>query len=142
MHSISTIRSIPLFRSTSVAAVAFVLLSLAAAFAGVAAGADKELLQLFVTEPYLELHAGPGRGYAVTQVVPRGDSIDVLYRRTDWFRVRTERGVEGWAHQRDMLKTLLADGTPFTLRPRRPRRLHLAPLGTGRVRAATTAAPR
>lgn len=114
MPSISTIRSIPLFRSTSVL-VAFVLLTLAAPFAGTAFGADKELQQLFVAEAYLELHEGPGRGYAVTQVVPRGDAIDVLYRRTEWFRVRTHRGVEGWAHERDMVKTLLADGSAFAV---------------------------
>ena len=78
------------------------LLTLAVSFASVATGGDKELQQLFIAEPYLELHEGPGRGYAVTQVVPRGDAIDVLYRRTEWFRVRTQRGVEGWAYQRDM----------------------------------------
>lgn len=91
-------------------------LTLSLLFAGMAAGADKseKLQQLFVAEAYLELHEGPGRGYAVTQVVPRGEAIDVLYRRTEWFRVRTHRGVEGWAHQRDMRKTLLADGSPFT----------------------------
>jgi opacity protein-like surface antigen len=88
---------------------------LATWFAGTAAAAEKtsKLQQLFVAEAYLELHEGPGRGYAVTQVVPRGDAIDVVYRRTEWFRVRTKRGIEGWAHQRDMLKTLLADGTNF-----------------------------
>jgi hypothetical protein len=74
----------------------------------------KEYLQVFVTAPYLELHTGPGRGFPVTQVVSRDDSIDVLKRRTDWFKVRTERGVEGWASQRDMLQTVLADGTAFT----------------------------
>jgi hypothetical protein len=73
----------------------------------------REYLQLFVTEPYLELHTGPGRGYPVFHVVPREASVDVLFRRTDWFKVRTERGVEGWASQSDMLKTVLADGTPF-----------------------------
>ena len=113
MLSISTIRSIPLFRSTS-ALAASVLLTLAS-FASVATGGDKELQQLFIAEPYLELHEGPGRGYAVTQVVPRGDAIDVLYRRTEWFRVRTQRGVEGWANQRDMVKTKLADGSAFTV---------------------------
>ncbi len=74
----------------------------------------KEFLQVFVTAPYLELHTGPGRGYPVTQVVARDDGIDVLKRRTDWFKVRTERGVEGWASQGDMLQTVLADGTAFT----------------------------
>jgi hypothetical protein len=115
VRSISTTRSIPLFRSTSAIAAAL-LFALAALFAGVSTAASKQdkLQQLFIAEAYLELHEGPGRGYAVTQVVPRGDSIDVLYRRTEWFRVRTQRGIEGWAHQRDMLKTLLADGSAFS----------------------------
>ena len=78
-----------------------------------AVSAAREYLQLFVTEPYLELHTGPGRGYPVFNVVPRDASVDVLFRRTDWFKVRTERGVEGWASQADMLKTVMADGTPF-----------------------------
>ena len=78
-----------------------------------AVGAAREYLQLFVAEPYLELHTGPGRGYPVFHAVPRDASVDVLFRRTDWFKVRTERGVEGWASQADMLKTVLADGSPF-----------------------------
>jgi uncharacterized protein YgiM (DUF1202 family) len=86
------------------------LLSLAPAL-GMAA--PRELLQLFVTEPFLELHTGPGRGYPVTQVVARGESVDVLFRRTEWFKVRTERGVEGWASERSLLNTTLADGSPF-----------------------------
>jgi hypothetical protein len=71
-------------------------------------------LKVFVTEPYLELHTGPGRGFPVFYVVARQQSVEVVKRRTDWFRVRTERGVEGWAPQPAMLKTVLADGTPFT----------------------------
>jgi hypothetical protein len=77
------------------------------------ARAAHELLQLFVTQPYLELHTGPGRGYPVTQVVARGESVDVLFRRTDWFKVRTERGVEGWASARELTLTTMADGVPF-----------------------------
>jgi Bacterial SH3 domain len=73
----------------------------------------REYLQLFVAAPYLELHTGPGRGYPVFHVVPRDGSVDVLFRRTDWFKVRTERGVEGWASQADMQKMVLADGSPF-----------------------------
>jgi hypothetical protein len=90
-------------------------LALAALLAvlGPAVSAAREYLQLFVAEPYLELHTGPGRGYPVFHAVPRDESVDVLFRRTDWFKVRTERGVEGWASQADMLKTVLADGSPF-----------------------------
>lgn len=84
------------------------------AFMARPAHAARELLQLFVTEPYLELHTAPGRGFPVAQVVARGESIDVLKRQTEWFKVRTERGVEGWASENDMARTALADGSPFT----------------------------
>jgi uncharacterized protein YgiM (DUF1202 family) len=77
------------------------------------AHAAHELLQLFVTEPFLELHTGPGRGYPIAQVVARGEAVDVLYRKTEYFKVRTERGVEGWAYERELAKTTLADGSPF-----------------------------
>lgn len=76
--------------------------------------AEKEkLLQVFVSEPYLELSTGPGRGYPVFHVVENEQSVDVLFRRTDWFKVRDEHGVEGWARARDMRRTKLADGSPF-----------------------------
>jgi hypothetical protein len=80
------------------------------------ARAAHELLQLFVTQPYLELHTGPGRGYPVAQVVARGESVDVLFRRTDWFKVRTERGVEGWASARELTLATLADGSQFQVK--------------------------
>jgi opacity protein-like surface antigen len=76
--------------------------------------AEKEkLLQVFVSEPYLELSTGPGRGYPVFHVIERERSVDVLHRRTDWFKVRDEQGVEGWARAHDMRRTKLADGSPF-----------------------------
>jgi hypothetical protein len=90
------------------------LILLFALFAAPSIGAAKEYLQVFVTAPYLELHTGPGRGFPVAQVVARDESVDVLKRRTDWFKVRTERGIEGWASYKDMLSVVLADGTPFT----------------------------
>jgi hypothetical protein len=88
-------------------------LLLLAALLTPAVSAAREYLQLFVTAPYLELHTGPGRGYPVFHVVPRDGSVDVLFRRTDWFKVRTEQGVEGWASQTDMQKMVLADGSQF-----------------------------
>jgi hypothetical protein len=100
-----------LLRSAHQLALASLLLLAALFTPGVSAA--REYLQLFVTEPYLELHTGPGRGYPVFHVVPRDASVDVLFRRTDWFKVRTEQGVEGWAAQKDMQKAVLADGTRF-----------------------------
>ena len=79
------------------------------------AARDEKLLQLFVAAPYLDLRTGPGRGYPVTQVIARGESLDVIFRRTDYFKVRTTRGIEGWASARDLQGALLADGSKFTL---------------------------
>jgi opacity protein-like surface antigen len=82
--------------------------------AAVKLAAEKDrLLQVFISEPYLELATGPGRGFPVFHVVERESSVDVLFRRTDWFKVRDEQGVEGWARARDMRRTKLADGSPF-----------------------------
>ena len=107
------------------------LLLLALPLAGHAA--QRELLQLFVTEPYLELHTGPGRGYPVSQVVERGDSVDVLFRRTEWYKVRTERGVEGWASEDSLVAHDAGRWLDIQGGPRQSRRLPLAPLGGRRV---------
>jgi hypothetical protein len=114
-HSTSTTRSTLTSRSTSALPAIVCLLALCTVRTAPAADAPVQLSELVVTQPYLELHEGPGRGYAITQVVPRGDSFEVLYRRTEWFRVRTRRGVEGWAHEREILKTQLPDGSPFSI---------------------------
>jgi hypothetical protein len=93
--------------------LALALLVCAFSLASTPARAAQELTQVFVTQPYLSLHTGPGRGYPVAQVVPRGESVDVLFRRTDWFKVRTERGIEGWASVRELAQDSLADGSSF-----------------------------
>src|SRR5580658_11387582 len=82
-------------------------------FAPQPARAAGAYLHVFVRAPYLELHTGPGRGYPVFNVVERDASVDVLKRYTDWFKVRTPSGVEGWVSAHDMELTVLADGTPF-----------------------------
>lgn len=65
-----------------------------------------------VAEAFLDLRTGPGRGYPKTQIVERGDWVEVMVRRTDWIKVRTDKGFIGWAHQNDMAKTLDPDGEP------------------------------
>ena len=70
-------------------AIAIAALLCSLALAPVARASEKELLQLFVAEPYLDLRTGPGRGYPVTQVVARGEAVDVLYARTDYFKGAT-----------------------------------------------------
>jgi uncharacterized protein YgiM (DUF1202 family) len=72
--------------------------------------AADQYLEVKVAEPYIELHTGPGRGYPVFYVVDRGERISVLRRRTDWFRVRTVGGKEGWVKREAMELTLTPDG--------------------------------
>ena len=51
-----------------------------------------------------------GVGYPVFHVVERGAAIEILKRRTDWFKVRTEDRREGWVDRTQMLRTLQPDG--------------------------------
>jgi len=78
-----------------------------------AAQAQEQHQQVIVGEPYIELRTGPGRGYPVFYVAERGNSVEVLRRRTDWFQVRAPRGEEGWVHYDQLLTTTYADGQPF-----------------------------
>lgn len=74
--------------------------------------AEEKYHQVRVSEPYLELHTGPGRGYPVFYVVDRGELVKVIKRRTDWFLVRTQRGKQGWVRRAEMELTLTPDGEP------------------------------
>jgi len=71
--------------------------------------------EVMVTGPYLDLHTGPGRRYPVFNAVPRGEHVQILLRRTDWFKVRDERDREGWVRREDIEQTQMADGEPLPL---------------------------
>jgi opacity protein-like surface antigen len=63
-----------------------------------------------VSDPYLDMHTGPGRGYPVFYVAGQGESVTILKRKTDWYKVRSERGKEGWVPLSQMRHTLDLDG--------------------------------
>jgi uncharacterized protein YgiM (DUF1202 family) len=65
-----------------------------------------------VAEPYIEMHTGPGAGYPIFNVVDRGDFVEVIKRKTDWFKVRTASGKTGWVYRSQMEKTLTLTGEP------------------------------
>jgi uncharacterized protein YgiM (DUF1202 family) len=79
--------------------------------------ATEQNLELVVAEPYLEMHTGPGRGYPVFYVVGRGETVTVLYSRTDWYKVRAPRGEEGWARRDELALTKLASGEAAPIPP-------------------------
>lgn len=74
---------------------------------------DDEYVQVVIDDPFIELHSGPGRGYPVFYIAERGEQIDVIKRRTEWFRVRVARGQEGWVHLEQLQRTFDLEGEPF-----------------------------
>lgn len=69
-----------------------------------------ELPEVKVADPYIELRTGPGIGYPIFHVVDRGEFVDVLKRKTDWFKVRANNGKVGWVDRNQMEKTLTKSG--------------------------------
>jgi uncharacterized protein YgiM (DUF1202 family) len=70
---------------------------------------------ILIADPFIELHTGPGRGYPIFHVVERGREVKLVKRRTDWFEVRTDQGVEGWVAREQMIATLEQTGEPLDL---------------------------
>jgi len=95
------------------ACLAIVILSLLGAPPARAADAPERLR---VADPYLELHTGPGRGFPVFFVVAREDWVEVQLRFTDWYKVRTEGGKEGWVHRSQLVNTFTEAGGQKTFR--------------------------
>jgi hypothetical protein len=76
---------------------------------------DNVVYQVTIADPFIELHTGPGSGYPVFYVVDRGSEVQVLRRKTDWFRIRTSDGETGWASRDQMRQTLLPGGDEFRI---------------------------
>jgi len=75
--------------------------------------ADEDVYpEVKVADPYIEMHTGPGAGYPIFNVVDRGDFVEVIKRKTDWFKVRTAMGKVGWVNRSQMEKTLTPSGEP------------------------------
>ena len=58
-----------------------------------------------VVEPYLELRTGPASGFPIVHVSEQGEWLSLLKRKTDWMKVRDEKGREGWVAIEDLLLT-------------------------------------
>jgi len=79
-----------------------------------AAEANEERLQ--VTDPYIEMRTGPGRGYPVFHVAARNEWINIELRRTDWYKVRTASGQVGWVSRAQLQTTLTEAGVQKSFR--------------------------
>ena len=86
----------------------FALLILQLLIAGTGACAEEQIA--VVNDPYIELHTGPGRDYPIFYVAERGEEVSILKRRTDWYKVRSSRGTEGWVSREQIELTLQLNG--------------------------------
>ncbi|HUN93442.1 MAG TPA: SH3 domain-containing protein [Burkholderiaceae bacterium] len=66
--------------------------------------------RLRVTDPYVELRTGPGRDFPIFYVAERDEWIEIELRHTDWFKVRTVKGKEGWVNRAQLASTLTEAG--------------------------------
>ncbi len=79
-------------------------------------GSSANTERLQITDPYIELHTGPGRGFPVFFVAPRAQWISIEMRHTDWFKVRTDDGKIGWVSRAQLETTLTAGGANKSFR--------------------------
>ena len=77
---------------------------------------DPPPMRVEIADPYIELHSGAGRGYPVFHVEDRGSWIEILKRKTDWFKVRTDSGKEGWVARGQLQRTLTPSGERTEIR--------------------------
>lgn len=67
-------------------------------------------IEVTVNDAFINVHNAPGRGYPIFHVVERGETITLLKMKTDWIKIKTARGIEGWIKRSDVLLTLGPDG--------------------------------
>ena len=76
--------------------------------------------RLKVTDPFLEMRTGPGRGFPVHHVAERHEFVVIELRHTDWYKVRTATdGTSekvGWVHRRQLETTLTDAGLSKSFR--------------------------
>lgn len=74
-----------------------------------------QTLTVRIADPYIELHTGPGSAYPIFQIAQRGETIEVLKSKADWFKVRTQSQHEGWVPLAQLEATLVASGDPLRI---------------------------
>lgn len=72
--------------------------------------------EVIVAQPFIEMRTGPGRGYPIFYVVEKSETVTILKRRTDWFKIETisKQPKTGWVHLSQMSETLNSDGSKPT----------------------------
>lgn len=91
------------------------LLALAVSATSPALQADEQAPTLEVADPYIEVHTAPGRGYPIFHVIEKGEDVELLKRKTNWYKVRAATGETGWTKATQLGRTLEPTGLPADL---------------------------
>ncbi len=71
--------------------------------------------QVTIAEPFIEFHTGPGRGYPIFFIVEKGDKITLIKKKTQWYKVESNKGKQGWVHEDQMAQTLTSSEDNFKI---------------------------
>lgn len=85
---------------------AFILLSLSLICSPSVFAIKKGVIKVLVTNTFIDMHTGPGRGYPKFHVIEKDEEITLLFSKTDWIKAETKKGIKGWIHKRDMVNTV------------------------------------
>lgn len=96
--------------------VLLIVLACALGLPAPAAAQGLKVERVQVTDPYIELRTGPGRGFPVFFVAAKGEWIQIELRYTDWYKVRTSGDKIGWVNRQQLETTLTEAGGKKTFR--------------------------
>ncbi len=74
---------------------------------------ESDFQRVKIADAFIDLRTGPGRGFPIYQSIERGEWVEILRRRTEWFQLRTHRGIVGWASIAAMKETMTEAGEKF-----------------------------
>ena len=77
---------------------------------------NSEFQRVVVAESFVNLMSGPGRGFPIFYVAEQKESVWILLRKNNWFKVRIAKNREGWVHISDMQKMLNPDGSSVSFK--------------------------
>ena len=88
--------------------ILILLFILPAAVAGAEGNDDYQTVT--IADPFIEMHTGPGRGYPIFHIVEKGQTIVLIKKKTQWYKIESPRGKLGWVHEDQMERTLTPEG--------------------------------
>lgn len=80
------------------------------------ASGNEDFQQVVIDEPFIEMRTGAGRGYPIFHIVEKGENVFILKIKTQWYKVRSSRGKEGWVHETQMQQTLTLEGEAYQIK--------------------------